>query len=143
MREHETPRGSGGDFDIDPYRNAEGYSYGSRFYNAEDNETFDDPSDRRTQGAEGALTGPYTGRGPKGYRRSDERIYEEVCERLTQHGMIDASEIEVSVNQGVVTLTGTVEERQTMRLVEGVVGSVMGVTDVQNQLGIKHRAKGE
>src|SRR5205085_11361201 len=44
--------------------------------------------------------GQHTGRGPKGYTRSDDRIMEDVCERLTQHGNIDASEITVQVNNG-------------------------------------------
>ena len=37
----------------------------------------------------------YAGRGPKGYRRSDERIREEISDRLTEHDELDASEIEV------------------------------------------------
>src|SRR5256885_12501149 len=52
---------------------------------------------------------PYTtlfrsvGRGPKGYRRSDERIREEVMERLTFSPDIDASDVEVEVQDGVVS----------------------------------------
>ncbi len=42
----------------------------------------------------------------KGYRRSDERIQEEINDQLTQHGDIDATEIMVKVTSGVVTLTG-------------------------------------
>jgi len=44
-----------------------------------------------------AQRGPHAGRGPKGYQRSDERIREDVCDRLTEHPAIDASEIEVEV----------------------------------------------
>jgi hypothetical protein len=36
--------------------------------------------------------GQFAGRGPKGYRRSDDRIQEDVCEALSQHSGLDASE---------------------------------------------------
>lgn len=78
----------------------------------------------------------FAGRGPKGYRRSDERIQEEVCERLTRHPAIDASDIEVRVAGGEVTLTGQVDSRRTKRLVEDVVDRCSGVVDVANQLRI-------
>jgi hypothetical protein len=80
--------------------------------------------------------GPYAGRGPKGYRRSDERIYEEVCERLTEHPSIDASDVEVSVSEGDVTLTGHVESRAVKHLSESMVETVPGVKEVHNQLRV-------
>lgn len=78
----------------------------------------------------------YRGRGPKNYQRSDERIREEVCERLAADHDVDASEIEVSVNGGVVTLEGSVQERQMKRLAEDVTELVRGVRDVQNNLRV-------
>ncbi len=57
------------------------------------------------------LHGPYTGRGPKGYKRSDQQIVEEACQRLERDGEIDASEIEVSAEDGVIRLRGTVQDR--------------------------------
>jgi hypothetical protein len=78
----------------------------------------------------------YAGRGPKGYRRSDERIEEEVNDRLTRHPGIDASEIEVSVSNGEVTLRGTVSNRQQKRAAEDCVEEVFGVENVQNQLRV-------
>ena len=80
--------------------------------------------------------GSYAGRGPKGYRRSDERIREDVCERLTENWEIDASEIEVNVNNGEVTLMGTVNQRQAKHLAEDIAESVSGVKDVHNQLRV-------
>ncbi|HET7343151.1 MAG TPA: BON domain-containing protein [Methylomirabilota bacterium] len=53
-----------------------------------------------------ALRGPHTGRGPRGYQRSDERIREDVCERMCQSGDLDATDIEVRVSNGEVTLLG-------------------------------------
>jgi osmotically-inducible protein OsmY len=78
--------------------------------------------------------GQHAGKGPKGYRRSDDRIREEVCDALTQHGHIDASEIEVRVKDGEVTLTGTVERRDEKRMAEDAVERVQGVREVHNQL---------
>jgi len=84
-------------------------------------------------------TGRYTGKGPKGYQRSDDRIREDVCELLTQHGEIDASDIEVKVMNGEVTLSGNVDDRRTKRMVEESLDRVSGVKDVHNQLKIKGR----
>lgn len=82
--------------------------------------------------------GPYTGRGPRGYQRSDERIREDVCERLTRHGRIDASDINIRVANGEVTLEGSVQDRDAKRLAEDVAEDVFGVRDVNNQLKV-HR----
>jgi len=81
-------------------------------------------------------SGPYAGRGPKGYRRSDERVQEDVCERLTEHPSIDASDIEVTVSAGDVTLMGRVESRAVKHLTEVMVETVSGVKEVHNQLRI-------
>jgi osmotically-inducible protein OsmY len=78
--------------------------------------------------------GPYSGVGPKDYHRSDQRIFEDVCERLTRHGRIDARNIRVSVKDGEVTLDGTVRDRQTKRMAEDVADHISGVQDVHNQL---------
>ncbi len=83
------------------------------------------------------LRGPYTGYGPRGYHRSDERIKDEVCNLLTQNGEIDASDIQVSVHDGEVTLQGTVDRRWTKRAAEALADSVYGVTDVHNELRIQ------
>lgn len=80
--------------------------------------------------------GPHSGRGPKGYQRPDERIREDVCERLSFHGFIDPSEVDINVNQGEVTLSGTCTNRREKRMIEDVVDSVRGVRDVRNELSI-------
>src|SRR5579884_1892353 len=80
--------------------------------------------------------GRYTGRGPKNYRRSDERIQEDINERLTRHGDVDASEIEVEVHNGEVTLRGSVDHRNTRRLAEDIAESVSGVKQIHNQLRV-------
>jgi osmotically-inducible protein OsmY len=82
------------------------------------------------------VPGPYAGRGPRNYRRSDEAIREDVNERLTLHGSVDAGEIEVVVADSEVTLKGSVGARQERRMAEDVAGSVPGVRDVHNELEV-------
>lgn len=82
--------------------------------------------------------GRFFGRGPKGYRRSDERIKEEISDRLMAHPDVDASEIELSVLNGVVTFTGVVADRHQKRVAENIADDVLGVEDVDNRLEIRH-----
>jgi osmotically-inducible protein OsmY len=81
--------------------------------------------------------GPFTGRGPKGYQRSDERIREDVSEELAFAGDIDAGEIEVHVTNCVVTLDGEVETRDEKRFAEDIAEAAPGVRDVHNNLRVK------
>lgn len=78
----------------------------------------------------------HTGRGPRAYRRPDTRIYEQICELLMDDHHIDASEIEVSVENGDVLLTGTVESRRLKHLAEDIAYRVTGVLDVTNRLKV-------
>lgn len=78
----------------------------------------------------------FRGRGPKNYRRGDDRIWEEVNERLTEDEDVNATDIEVKVESGIVTLTGRVGSRREKRRAEDVAGSVRGVIDVMNALRI-------
>ena len=85
------------------------------------------------------VPGPHTGRGPQGYERSDQAILEDVCERLTRHGEVDASEITVRCERREVILEGTVDDRRAKRMAEDAADSVSGVRDVQNRLRIRDR----
>jgi hypothetical protein len=78
----------------------------------------------------------FTGRGPRGYQRSDERIREDVCDRLCDDAWVDASDIDVAVRNGEVTLTGHVRERADKRRVEDVIENVSGVREVHNNLHV-------
>jgi hypothetical protein len=78
--------------------------------------------------------GRYAGRGPKNWQRSDDRIKEDVNERLTEHPQIDATEIDIQVRNGEVTVSGSVEDRRIKRMVEDLVEGVSGVKEVHNQL---------
>lgn len=84
----------------------------------------------------------FRGRGPKGYMRSDERISEDICERLTRDPEIDASEISVEVKDGTVTLRGSVDERWMKYRVEDVADGCSGVKDVRNELRLAKGAGG-
>lgn len=88
----------------------------------------------RRGGGASERTGPHAGKGPKNYRRSDERILDDVCQALERHPAIDASEIEVSCRNGEITLAGSVDTRRTRRLAEEVIEDLPGVRDVHNQL---------
>lgn len=92
-------------------------------------------SERGSQGRRGS--GPHRGKGPQGYQRSDERLREMICEALSEDDHIDASQIEVTVKNGEVTLGGHVDDRRTKREAEDCACGVSGVRDVQNQIRVK------
>lgn len=76
----------------------------------------------------------FAGRGPKTFHRSDQHLYEDVCELLMADPDIDADEVEVQVENGLVILSGTVETKRLKRLAEELVADIPGVEDVQNNL---------
>lgn len=82
----------------------------------------------------------YRGKGPRNYMRSDERILEDINDRLSDDPFVDATDIEVTVNQGEATLTGTVDHRSTKRRAEDITESVSGVKNVENRLRVAQTA---
>ena len=78
------------------------------------------------------------GRAPKGYQRSDERIKEDLCDRL-MGSWINAEEVEIQVRAGEIVLAGTVEDRQSKRAIEDIAERVLGVKDVQNNIRVQRR----
>lgn len=89
------------------------------------------------------VPGPFAGRGPRGYQRADERIREELNDRLTAHGFIDATDIECSVHGGDVTLSGFVDSPETKRVAEHVAEGIQGVHDIHNSLRIRSQQDAE
>src|SRR5262249_31558962 len=87
--------------------------------------------------------GPHRGRGPRNYQRSDERSREDVCEWLTEAYSLDASDIDVQVASGVVTLAGSVDDRYAKRLAEDLAESVSGVREVQNHLRLSNNRESQ
>lgn len=84
----------------------------------------------------------YRGRPPRAYRRSDERILDDIVERLLV-AAVDASEVEVKVENGEVTLSGTVRERRDKRRIEDACEDVFGVQDVHNQIRVVREGEGQ
>lgn len=81
----------------------------------------------------------FRGRGPRNYTRSDERIREDVSDNLMDSAELDATDIEVLVENGEVTLNGSVGDRHDKRLAEDLA-EVRGVLNIQNNLRIQRSA---
>jgi len=81
----------------------------------------------------------HQGRGPKNYVRSNERIRDDINDRLTDDHYVDASEIEVRVENGEVSLNGSIENRNQRHRAELIAEQVSGVTHVQNNLRVQAR----
>ncbi len=82
--------------------------------------------------------GQHGGKGPKGYKRSDDRIREDICDRFTDDHELDASNIEVKVQNCEVTLSGTVDDRQLKRLAEDLAEECAGVREVRNEIRVQN-----
>ncbi|MCI0605492.1 BON domain-containing protein [bacterium] len=74
------------------------------------------------------------GRPPRNYKRSDELIRDEICKRLAMTPDLDATDLEVVVRDGEVTLRGTVDDRFAKRLVEDITECTFGVRDLLNEI---------
>ena len=98
---------------------------------------FGDEDAERRRRVDRQMEGQYKGKGPKGYMRSDQRIQEDVCDRLSDDSRLDASNIEVKVQEGEVVLTGTVNDREQKRRAEDLAERISGVRDVENHIKVK------
>jgi osmotically-inducible protein OsmY len=76
----------------------------------------------------------YTGIGPKGFELSDQQIYDEVCHRLYLSPIVDARQVTVDVQNGVVYLKGKVNDRSMKKEAEKCAETVLGVKDIFNEL---------
>ena len=125
----------------DDYARDGGWSGGGRANDYARDDAFRDRGDRALPYGEFEPPGrtSFRGRGPKNWRRSDESIREMVNELLTDHDDVDATDIDVSVQDGEVTLTGMVGNRREKRMAEDVAWSCRGVRDVHNRLTIGDR----
>ena len=61
---------------------------------------------------------------------------EDVCDRLTDAPDVDASDIEVNVTNGEVTLGGSVGDRRQKRRSEDLIENLSGVREVHNNLRV-------
>ena len=144
----------GGGYTTDPYQRPSRYpgrvgegGYGGRERNFMDkagdevSSWFGDDEAAERRDMDRRRAGHY-GRGPRGYKRSDARIAEDVNDELTDDWRLDASDIEVSVAEGEVTLSGTVHSREDKRLAEDLADNVSGVRNVQNNLRVEPQQSG-
>lgn len=81
----------------------------------------------------------YRGRGPRGWTRTDDRIRDDVCQRLADDPHVDASDMDIAVSNGEVTLEGIAYSRPEKRHAEDLAMDVSGVKDVHNRLIIRSR----
>jgi len=132
-------QGSWGGSDYDRNYGYEGSGYGSNYRGSDYNRDTGNQGSSwgRSQGDFQSGQGEHYGRGPQDYKRSDDRIKEDVNDRLTWHGNVDATHIQVSVKSGEVTLDGTVTDRYQKRVAEDIAEQVHGVSDVQNHLKVQ------
>jgi hypothetical protein len=125
------------EFDLDP---GFSYEFGTDFSELDQTDLREYDRNRRREGRnrreEWQVPGEFSGIGPRGYQRSTERITEDICERLTRHGQIDARGIEIQVENGEVTLNGSVDEKQEKYLAEYLAETVSGVKEVNNLLRV-------
>ena len=91
---------------------------------------------RRRAGYGGFDTGRpnFAGLGSKNYKRSDTRIEEDVHEALMHDPHLDATDIDVAVTDGEVTLSGEVADRAARRRAEECVERCAGVREIHNEL---------
>jgi hypothetical protein len=137
---HEQRRPGHRDFGGHHGYDSDGQHPGHRDFGRDESHSYRGPGSRDWSGS--GYPGGQRGVGPKDYERTDERIRDDVCERLTEHDAIDASNIEVRVTAGVVQLSGDVPHRFMKHLAEDAVAEAVGVKDVENTLrvrGSEHR----
>ncbi len=72
--------------------------------------------------------------------RGDEPIRDEVLDALSEIAEVRDDLVDVEVDEGEVTLTGTVPDRKTQLAAEEAARGVRGVTDVESELSIDDNA---
>jgi osmotically-inducible protein OsmY len=136
----------GGNYGSDYLRNRRDYRGDGRGWwdkaSDEVSSWFGDEDAERRRDWDRQQSGQHKGKGPKGYSRSDERIKEDINDRLSDDVFVDATEIEVTVNQGEVTLTGMVNQRAEKRRAEDIVEAISGVKNVENRLRVSSLQRG-
>jgi len=68
-------------------------------------------------------------------------LKEDINDRLTWHSGIDATNIQVKVENGEVTLEGSVSDRNQKRMAEDLAEQIQGVNEVQNHLRVKSQSE--
>lgn len=74
--------------------------------------------------------------GPKGYRRSDQRMLEDICDRLFVADHIDSSEVTIEVSAAKAVLDGAVPQRWMKHAIEDLADACPGIEDVENRIRV-------
>lgn len=82
----------------------------------------------------------HRGRGPKNFKRTDDRIKELINDSLTDDWQVDASDIEVNVQNGEVILSGYVSDRAQKRKAADLAENILGVTQIENRIKVSEPA---
>jgi hypothetical protein len=88
-----------------------------------------------------AIDGNHKGKGPKGYRRTDDLIKEDICEALYRNTGVDASEIEIFVKDGVVKITGFVTSPEQKMMAESAIENLTGIDEIFNDLSVRSESE--
>ncbi|MGE5525824.1 MAG: BON domain-containing protein [Rhodospirillaceae bacterium] len=72
------------------------------------------------------------------YPRRDERIRDDIAERLYRAAHLDPSDVSVEVSGGVVVLEGSVSDRRMKHAMENIVVDTPGVRDVENRIRVTY-----
>lgn len=96
----------------------------------------DGPGPIELESGKKELKKTYEGIGPKGYKRADRSIEEDICEMLMQDRYVDAENISVTVENGIVKLGGTVKVRHDKFKIEEIAEVASGVTDIVNEIRV-------
>ena len=78
----------------------------------------------------------HRGKGPRGYRRADHRIIEDINELMMEDPWLDPTEIAVDAVDGRVQLVGIVAHARDRAYAEHLAWSVSGVRDVLNNIQV-------
>jgi len=89
---------------------------------------------RRRQWDEAA--GDHSGKGPMRQVDEDTRILDRLNQSLTVDRELDASAVRASVEDGVVTLEGSVPSWAGVQRAEGLASAISGVRQVVNKLAV-------
>lgn len=78
----------------------------------------------------------FKGRGPRNYRPTDERIRERLCEVLTDHPDVDASDLVLDVECGIVQLQGSIRHAAMKDRLLAAIQDAHGVVGVVDQVQV-------
>jgi len=129
---YETPWSGNGDYENEYQSGLYGRGRESEFFSESGNRLGSTGQGRNNQN-----NARRSGRGPKNYKRSDERISDDLHEQLDRMHHLDARDIDIEVKNGEVTLKGTVTNRFDKRAVEDVAEDIFGVKNVHNMIHVK------